>query len=113
MDISVQAQFLKVLEEKTYRRFGDTKLRRSDFRLICATNKPIDREIKKGAFRTDLYFRINLLTIHIQPLREKMDDFPHMVLRILGSARSPKPEITEEAMRILEKYSWSPGMSGN
>lgn len=106
MDISAQAQFLKVLEEKTYRRLGDSKLLRSDFRLICATNKHIEGEMLKGAFRRDLYFRINLLTIHIPPLRERMDDLPDMVRRILSTGKSTKSEITEDAIRVLKTYPW-------
>jgi DNA-binding NtrC family response regulator len=106
MDITVQAQLLKVLEEKTYRRLGDTKLRRSDFRLICATNKDIEVEIQKGDFRRDLHFRINLLTIHIPSLRERIEDLPDMVNHILKTGRTPKLQITEEAMRILKMYHW-------
>jgi DNA-binding NtrC family response regulator len=106
MDISAQAQFLKVLEEKTYRRLGDSKLLRSDFRLICATNKNIEDELLKGAFRRDLYFRINLLTIHIPPLRERMDDLPDMVRRILSTGKSSKSKITEDAIQVLKTYPW-------
>lgn len=106
MDMGVQAQFLKVIEEKTYRRLGETKVRRSDFRLICATNKDLDAEIQGGRFRRDLYFRINLLGINIPPLRDRVEDLPDIVLHLLASGSSPAAGITEEALKILKIYRW-------
>ncbi len=106
MDISVQAQFLKVLEEKTYRRLGDTKLQRSDFRLICATNKHIEEEVRDGRFRRDLFFRLNLLTIHLPPLRERKSDLPDLVQHILGNGKSVQHGITDTAMHLLKTYPW-------
>ena len=106
MDNAVQSQFLKVLEEKTYRRLGDIKLQQSDFRLICATNKDVENEMQKGVFRRDLYFRINLLTIHVPPLRERRDDLPDLVRHILSTGKSPKTKITEEAIRMPQTYLW-------
>jgi DNA-binding NtrC family response regulator len=106
MDPAVQAQFLKVIEEKTYRRLGDTRQQRSDFRLVCATNKQIEESLQKGEFRRDLYFRINLLTIHIPPLRERIEDLPELTHHLLKTGRTRHPGITEEALRILQAYSW-------
>jgi transcriptional regulator with PAS, ATPase and Fis domain len=106
MDLAVQAQFLKVLEEKTYRRLGDTRQRRSDFRLISATNRQIETALQKGEFRSDLYFRINLLTIHIPPLRERSEDLPEMVRHLLSATPTPQAGITEEAWAILQAYPW-------
>jgi len=106
MDLSVQAQFLKVIEEKTYRRLGDTRQQRSDFRLICATNKQIEESLQKGEFRRDLYFRINLLTIHLPPLRERIEDLPKLTRQLLKSCRTPPPDMSEEALQILQSYPW-------
>lgn len=106
MDPSVQAQFLKVLEEKTYRRLGDTRQQRSDFRLICATNRHIEEALQTGEFRRDLYFRINLLTITLPPLRERIDDLPELVHQLLNSNKKQHPEITEDAWQILQAYPW-------
>jgi len=106
MDSAVQAQILKVLEEKTYRRIGDTKIRRSDFRLICATNKDLEQEIQKGEFRRDLFFRLNLLCIHIPPLRERVDDLPEFVNYFLKSCGKPSMRISEDATQLLKGYSW-------
>lgn len=106
MDISVQAQFLKVIEEKQYRRLGEVKTRSSDFRLICATNRDLLENIKKGTFRKDLYFRINVLPIVIPPLRERPEDIPGLVEHIIGTL-SPQPiEITADVMKLLQEYSW-------
>ncbi len=105
MDISVQAQFLKVIEEKQYRRLGEVKTRSSDFRLICATNRDLLDDIKKGTFRKDLYFRINVLPIVIPPLRERPEDIPGLVENIIRTL-SPQPvEITSEVMKLLQEYS--------
>jgi DNA-binding NtrC family response regulator len=106
MDPQVQAQFLKVIEEKSYRRLGDTRQRRSDFRLICATNKQIEDSLQKGELRRDLYFRINLLTICIPPLRERVEDLPLLARHLLKTGRSQPTEITEDAMQALQSYSW-------
>jgi len=106
MDTTIQAQLLKVLEEKNYRRLGDTKERRSDFRLICATNKDLELEVRNGHFRRDLLFRINLLTIHVPSLRERISDLPELVRCLLQNGEKPKAEIGDELLRILEKYPW-------
>lgn len=106
MGLDVQAQFLKVLEDKCYRRLGDVKLLHSDFRLICATNRDIDKLVREGAFRRDLYYRINLMTIHLPPLRERTEEIPAIadfLLRDLGVGR---PQLSEAVIGILERYTW-------
>lgn len=106
MDIGVQAQFLKVIEEKQYRRLGETKLRRSEFRLICASNRDLPGEIQAGKFRKDLYFRINVFPIMLPSLRERLEDIPGLVLNLLGSLGAPDTELSKECMQSLAKYSW-------
>ncbi len=106
MDITVQAQFLKVIEEKSYRRLGEVKLRKSDFRLICATNRDILEEVRVEKFRKDLYFRINVLTIMIPPLRERPEDIPGLVRHILNDMGAPDIEISDEIIRLMQTYSW-------
>ncbi len=106
MDPTVQAQFLKVLEEKTYRRLGDTKRRKSDFRLICATNRLIEDEIGAGHFRRDLYYRINILELHVPPLRERPEDIPDLIRYILANNHAAKADITDDAMQCLQSYLW-------
>ena len=83
MELVTQSQFLKVLEEKSYRRLGDVKLLKSNFRLICATHRAIETLVQDGLFRQDLMYRINLMSITIPPLRERMEDLPALVAYLL------------------------------
>ena len=106
MGIEVQAQFLKVLEDKSYRRLGDTKLFKSDFRLISATNHDIETLVSEGKFRQDLLYRINLIVIHLPPLRERIAEFPELLAHLLRDLGSSKSVLTDEVIRILQEYSW-------
>jgi DNA-binding NtrC family response regulator len=106
MDIRVQAQFLKVIEEKQYRRLGEVKLRRSEFRLICATNRNLRTEADQGSFRNDLYFRINVFPVVIPPLRERPEDIPELVLNIMKKIGPPDIKISNDAMKLLKAYPW-------
>ncbi|MEW6569890.1 MAG: sigma-54 dependent transcriptional regulator [Nitrospirota bacterium] len=106
MDVSVQAQFLKVIEEKQYRRLGEVKMRKSEFRLICASNKDLLEETRQGKFRKDLYFRINVLPVMIPPLRERPEDVPEFVRHILRNIGAPDPAVAEDVLQLLKNYSW-------
>lgn len=106
MGLEVQAQFLKVLEDKSYRRLGDVKLLKSDFRLICATNRDIEAMVKQGLFRQDLMYRINMMVIHLPPLRERITELPEIVSHLLQQLGSPENVISDEVMAILKSYAW-------
>lgn len=106
MDIAVQAQFLKVIEEKQYRRLGEVKVRKSDFRLICASNRDLSEEMRQGRFRKDLFYRINVFPINIPPLRERTEDIPGLVYHLLGIIGYTKNNISEEVMKMLQEYPW-------
>lgn len=106
MGMEVQAQFLKVLEDKSYRRLGDVKLFKSDFRLICATNRDIEKLVKEGLFRQDLMYRINLMVIHLPALRERITELPDIVSHLLLQLGAPENVISDEIMAILKSYSW-------
>ncbi|GAB4390599.1 MAG: sigma-54 dependent transcriptional regulator [Thermodesulfovibrionales bacterium] len=110
MPPALQAKLLKVLESGEVIPLGDTKSRRSDIRLICATNQEIEKKIKEGAFREDLYYRINVIEITIPPLRERTDDIPLLVDHFIRKfARENQKEVkgaTEEAMAMLAGYPW-------
>lgn len=106
MAVEVQAQFLKVLEDKKYRRLGDVKLFKSDFRLLCATNRNIHDLVRQGLFRQDLLYRINLMEIHIPPLRERRDELPAIIAYILHELGSSEAVITDDVLKILASYSW-------
>jgi transcriptional regulator with PAS, ATPase and Fis domain len=106
MGIEVQAQFLKVLEDKCYRRLGDVKLFKSDFRLLCATNRDIEAMVKKETFRQDLMYRINLMVIHLPPLRARTNDMPEIVSHLLVQLGASVNVISDEVMAILKSYPW-------
>jgi len=106
MDPGVQAQFLKVIEEKKYRRVGEVKVRRSEFRLICATNHDLLAHVDQGKFRKDLYFRINVFPIQLPPLRKRREDLPKLVRHVLDSMSHRDVEIPENMMRLLSGYEW-------
>jgi DNA-binding NtrC family response regulator len=106
MDIGVQAQFLKVLEEKCYRRLGDVKLRKSDFRLICATNKDLAKEMQAGTFRQDMYYRLQIFPLHLPPLRERPGDIARLVSHLLVLLNCRHPDVPGEVMDLLMAYSW-------
>lgn len=106
MSLNVQAQILKVIEEKRFRRLGDTRIRRSEFRLICASNKDLEVAVKAGEFRSDLFFRINVFPIHLPALREMPDNLPGLITFILTSMNAPHPNVSLEVMQMLSVYSW-------
>ncbi len=74
LDLSLQAKILQLLQDGQFSRVGDTKERRANTRVICATNRRLEREIAAGRFRQDLFYRINVITIHLPPLRERRED---------------------------------------
>jgi DNA-binding NtrC family response regulator len=106
MDNGVQSAFLKVIEEKTFRRIGDTKLRKSDFRLICATNRDLEKETQEGSFRKDLFFRIRVFPISLPPLREIPEDVHGFARYFAKSLGYPDVDIRQEVIHHLRAYSW-------
>ncbi len=106
MDLAVQSQFLKVLEEKSYRRLGETRERRSDFRPLFATNRTLFEDVRQGRFRKDLYFRVQVFPIQIPPLRDRPDDIAPLVHFFLDSLGAAQPSITPEALGLLRHYPW-------
>ncbi len=106
MDIAVQAQFLKVIEEKSYRRVGEVKTRHSDFRLICATNHDLQRDAGEGRFRNDLFYRINVLPMTIPPLCRRSSDIPGYVRHFLALMGHEDMELEPSIMSALVSYPW-------
>ena len=111
-DISptIQAKLLRVLQEGTFRRVGDTEDRRVDVRIISATNKDLHAEVKKGNFREDLYYRLNVITITMPPLRERRSDIlllvQHFLKRIAEKSGKKPRRIDTEVMKALTQYHW-------
>lgn len=83
ISIAIQTKLLRILETRTFERVGGTDTISMDTRIIAATNKDLLREIEKGNFREDLYYRINVMNIHLPPLRDRMDDFPLLIQHFL------------------------------
>jgi DNA-binding NtrC family response regulator len=106
MDLAVQAQLLKTIEERSYRRLGDNRLRKSNFRLICATNKDLQKEVKEGAFRPDLYYRINVFPVTIPPLRQRPEDIPGLVEHFLAEFGYSDSALSPESLATLLQYPW-------
>lgn len=100
-----QVKLLRVLQQHTFERLGESRARKTDIRAICATNADLTRMVKEHTFREDLFYRINLITLRIPPLRERRDDIPLLVRHFIESAASshniPQPEISSEAMDYL------------
>lgn len=106
MDLGVQAQFLKVIEEKRYRRMGEVTLRTSDFRLLCATSRDLEKGAQQGEFRQDLFFRINVFPVHLPSLNEVTEDLPGLAGHLLAMFGASDPEIPTEVMGLLKTYRW-------
>lgn len=107
---ATQAKLLRVLQEKEFTRVGGTRTIRVDVRLIAATNKNLDQALKQGSFREDLYYRINVVPIHLPPLRERKEDLSLLVNHFLAKkaeeeSHEPK-QISPEAMTLMMNYDW-------
>ena len=110
MPLSIQAKLLRVLQEREFERLGGTKTIKVDVRIIAATNKNLASLVKQGAFREDLYYRLNVVPIEIPPLRKRKEDIPTLVEHFLYKSSSiskntPK-KIANEAMQRLINYEW-------
>ena len=99
---SLQAKLLRVLEDGSMRRIGSLKERKVNVRLLAATNRNLLEEVKGGRFREDLYYRINVMSLELPPLRSRAGDVPLLVAHFLGNDW----QIDDEALAILETYDW-------
>lgn len=106
MEIGVQAQFLKTIEERTYRRVGENRTRKSDFRLICATNKDLTQEIETGSFRKDLYYRICVFPLTVPSMRDRVEDIAGFAEYFLRNLGHPTAVVPANVLDMLKKYSW-------
>jgi DNA-binding NtrC family response regulator len=107
---NLQSKLLRVLQEHSVQRLGGRTTKKIDFRLICATNEDLEDLVRKGRFREDLYYRINVVPILVPPLREREGDLPLLVdhfLRIYcAGAKKPIKRMQPDVMEILEDYAW-------
>ena len=106
----MQPKLLRVLEDKVFERVGGNRVIRSDFRLIAASNQPIEEMLERGTFRKDLFYRLNVIRLHIPPLRQRREDIIELSHHLLGQlaqdANLPVPSIDAGARRVLIAYDW-------
>lgn len=107
---AMQAKLLRVLQEKEFERVGGTKTTKTDVRIVTATNKDIKKEVDEGNFRSDLYFRLNVVHVHLPPLRDRTEDMPELVHFILKELNEQFDKnftsVSPEVMNSLLKYHW-------
>jgi two-component system response regulator PilR (NtrC family) len=110
MSPTMQVKFLRVLQEKKIRSIGSTEELEVDVRILAATNKDLERGVQDRSFREDLYYRLNVIPIHMPPLRERREDIPllasHFLLKSCGSTKKNVTKISDEAMERLQAYDW-------
>jgi len=110
MSLKTQAKILRILEEQRFERVGGSRSIQVDVRIVAATNKTLELEIAKGTFREDLYHRINVIPLHVPPLRERREDIPllsqHFLREVARENQAPLKTLTPRALEILVDQSW-------
>jgi DNA-binding NtrC family response regulator len=105
LPLDLQSKLLRVLQEKEFRPVGSLQIRKSSFRLIAATNRNLAREVERGTFRQDLYYRLNVVTLRLSPLRERKDDLPELIAHFLdlyGTGHTLSSDLAE----LMVNYDW-------
>lgn len=110
LPLSLQAKLLRALQERQFRRIGAREVINVELRILAASNRDIQKEVKEGRFREDLYYRLNVIAIHVPPLRERRDDIPLLVRNYLPRFSTEMNKnisnISEDGLEILSFYSW-------
>ena len=110
MSTALQTKLLRVLQEREFERIGDSNTMKVDVRVIAATNSDLKRMVQDGQFREDLYYRLNVIPVHLPPLRDRKDDVPLLVQHFVDKMRTettgPSLSVSQEAMRALMAYGW-------
>src|SRR5271170_5181810 len=105
LPLDLQAKLLRVLQEKEFRPVGSLQQRRSDFRIIAATNRDLAKEVEKGTFRRDLFYRLNVVNLRLAPLRDRKEDIPSLIAHFL--TRHARGHIlTQETLEAMLSYDW-------
>jgi two-component system nitrogen regulation response regulator NtrX len=110
MPVTTQAKILRVLTDQSFARVGGQRTVKVDVRVVSATSRHLPDEIAAGRFREDLYYRLNVVPVHLPPLTERREDIPalvdHFVARYAAERRVPTPEVAGDAMAALQAYDW-------
>jgi two-component system response regulator HydG len=110
LPVDLQAKLLRAIQEKEIRPVGGTRAMPINVRILAATNRDLDAAVSQGTFRRDLYFRLNVLTLRIPPLRERKQDIPlligHVLERINGAVEAGKHIVGDDALRLMLSYDW-------
>jgi transcriptional regulator with PAS, ATPase and Fis domain len=105
MPLKLQSKILRVIQEKEFYRVGGSSTVKVDVRFIASTNQNLEKMVQEGAFREDLYYRLNVFTLHLPPLRERKEDIPLLVDRFLKNLPK-KVDISSIALQMIMAYSW-------
>ena len=110
MSPALQAKLLRFLQDKQFERIGENTTRSADVRIMAATNRDLEADVRAGRFREDLFYRLNVVEIRLPPLRERPDDIIRLATRFLAffarAARRPVPELSPAAIEVLRAYAW-------
>jgi two-component system response regulator PilR (NtrC family) len=107
---TMQVKLLRVLQDRKFRRLGGTEEVQADIRVIAATNQDLQKLVAEGKFREDLFYRINVIPMHLPPLRERREDIPliaeHFLAKFAAQMEKPIRAVSQPAMQLLQAYSW-------
>ncbi|MEM8696033.1 MAG: sigma-54 dependent transcriptional regulator [Pseudomonadota bacterium] len=110
MPLAAQARILRVLTDQRFNRVGGQRLVNVDVRVVSATARDLETEIAEGRFREDLFYRLNVVPVHLPPLAERREDIPplveHFAARYAAERRVPNPEVSDEAIAAMQAYEW-------
>jgi two-component system response regulator PilR (NtrC family) len=110
MTTTMQVKLLRVLQDRRFRRLGGTEEVQADIRVVAATNQDLQKLVAEGRFREDLFYRINVIPMHLPPLRERFEDVPllaeHFLAKYAAQMQKPVRSISQEAVTLLQAYTW-------